>query len=83
MEKDVTILISNEPEAHPAAMLVQTASRYDSSVYLVTPGKKVNAKSIMGMMSLNMQKGDVVKVIVEGADEAEALQGIEAFLSGK
>ena len=82
MEKEVRIMISDETEAHPVDMLVQIASKYDSTVYMEVPGKKVNAKSIMGMMSLELKKGGLITVLAEGPDEAEAVEGIEAFLSG-
>ena len=64
-------------------MLVQVASKFDSSVYLEAGEKKVNAKSIMGMMSLGLDTGEKVTVIVDGADEAAALEDIEKYLSGK
>ena len=81
MEKDVTIKLAVGLEARPIALLVQTASQYDSSVYLETEGKKVNAKSIMGMMSLSLKTGDVVTVRAEGPDEDAAVEGIENYLS--
>lgn len=81
MEKDVTIKLAVGLEARPIALLVQTASQYDSSVYLETEGKKVNAKSIMGMMSLSLKTGDVVTIRTEGSDEEAALEGIENYLS--
>ncbi|MCR4787539.1 MAG: HPr family phosphocarrier protein [Lachnospiraceae bacterium] len=82
MEKEVMIRITDETEAHPAAMLVQIASRYDSSVYMETTGKKVNAKSIMGMMSLDLKQGKTIVVSAEGPDEEDAVKGIEDFLAG-
>ena len=81
MEKFVKIQLSGGLEARPIAMLVQVASQYESSVYLGTEGKKVNAKSIMGMMSLALDNGESVKVITNGEDEQEAMKGIEEYLS--
>ena len=52
IRKPITIGISNGLEARPIAMLVQVASQYASSIYLESEARKVNAKSIMGMMSL-------------------------------
>ena len=80
MEKFVKIQLSGGLEARPIAMLVQVASQYESSVYLETEGKKVNAKSIMGMMSLALDNGESVKVITNGEDEQEAMKGIEEYL---
>ena len=81
MEKFIKIQLSGGLEARPIAMLVQVASQYESSVYLETEGKKVNAKSIMGMMSLALDNGESVKVITNGEDEQEAMRGIEEYLS--
>lgn len=81
--KEITIRLENGLEARPVAMLVQVASQYESSVYLETGDKKVNAKSIMGMMSLGLDTGEKVNVIVDGNDEDAAIDGIEKYLSGK
>lgn len=83
INKTITIRLENGLEARPVAMLVQVASQYDSSVYLETGSKKVNAKSIMGMMSLGLDIGEKVNVIVDGTDEQEAMDSIEKYLSGK
>lgn len=83
INKEMTIRLENGLEARPVALLVQVASQYESSVYLETGDKKVNAKSIMGMMSLGLDIGEKVNVIVDGADEKAALEGIENYLSGK
>lgn len=81
--KEITIRLENGLEARPVAMLVQVASQFESSVYLEAGSKKVNAKSIMGMMSLGLDTGEKVTVITEGSDEEAAIEGIEKYLSGK
>lgn len=81
-KKVVEIKLQNGLEARPVAMLVQVASRYDSTVYLETCGKKVNAKSIMGMMSLGLDLGEEVTVIADGTDEVAAVDNIEKYLNG-
>ena len=83
ISKEITIRLENGLEARPVAMLVQVASKYDSSVYLEAGDKRVNAKSIMGMMSLGLDTGEKVNVVVDGADEVAALEDIEKYLSGK
>lgn len=70
-------------EARPVAVLVQVASQYDSTIYIQTEGKKVNAKSIMGMMSLGLNVGETVSVLADGNDEGAALDDIEKYLSGE
>ena len=68
-------------EARPVAMLVQVASQFESTVYLGSDNKKVNAKSIMGMMSMGLDSGAEVIVTADGVDEEEAVAEIEKFLS--
>lgn len=80
--RDITIQLKSGLEATPVAMLVQVASQYESSIYIETEGKRMNAKSIMGMMSLGMDEGEVVTVTADGADEEVAMDGIEKYLTG-
>ena len=83
IQKDIKIKLSGGLEARPVAVLVQVASQYDSTVYLQIDNKKVNAKSIMGMMTLGLAPGEEVTVTADGADEEEAIQSIEQYLSAK
>jgi len=83
IQKSIKIQLANGLEARPVAMLVQVASQYNSSVYVQTEGKKVNAKSIMGMMSLGLDAGEIVTVEVDGNDEEAAISNIEKYLSGR
>ena len=80
IKKSVTILNNMDMEDRPIAHLVQEASQYASKVYIEMENKKINAKSIMGMMSLKLQQGEKVVVVAEGADEKEAAAGMENFL---
>ena len=59
---------------------VQLASRYESTVFLIDGNKRINAKSIMGMMSLGLGAGEKVTVVTDGVDEAEAMDNIELYL---
>ena len=82
--KAVRIQLNGGLEARPVAMLVQVARQHDSTVYLESEGKKVNAKSIMGMMSLGLDSGEMVTVIADGPDEEVAVEDIAKYLcSGK
>ncbi len=81
IRKPITIGISNGLEARPIALLVQVASQYTSNIYLESEERKVNAKSIMGMMSLGLDAGEKVTVSVDGVDEEEAMKGIEEYMS--
>ncbi len=83
IQKPMKIQLENGLEARPVAMLVQVASQYDSVIYIEAEGKRVNAKSIMGMMSLGMANGEELTVSADGTDEQAAMDGIETYLSGK
>lgn len=83
IQRTLRINLDKGPEARPAAMLVQIASRYDSKVYVETEGRKINAKSIMGMMSLGLHNGDELNVITDGTDETNAIAHVEKYLSGQ
>ena len=75
--KKITIKIPSGLDARPAALLVQVASQYESSIYIECEEKKINAKSIMGMMSLGLAAGDEVVVSANGSDEEAAVAHIE------
>lgn len=81
--KKETIVIQLEKglEARPVALLVQEASKYESKIYLESGSKKVNAKSIMGMMSMTLANGDELTILAEGADEDAAIEGIRKYLA--
>lgn len=83
IKKSVRIELSNGLEARPVALLVQVASQYESTVYLETQDKRVNAKSIMGMMTLGLNNGEEVTVVCEGNDETAAAADVERFLTGE
>ena len=66
MKKEVVVQMTNSTEATPIAHLVQLANQFQSQVYFEMDSKKVNAKSIMGMMSLVLTSGSRVTVSAEG-----------------
>ena len=79
--KNMTIQIPTGLEARPVAIFVQVASKFESSIYVEVGTKRVNAKSIMGMMTLGLDLGEEVVVTATGADEEAAIAEIEKYLS--
>lgn len=79
--KKITIQLPGGLEARPVAMLVQVASQYESKIYVESENKKINAKSIMGMMGLGLTSGEEICVTADGTDEENAVKGIEEYLS--
>ena len=66
--------------ANPIAELVQVACQFDSNITFENNNRKINAKSIMGIMAFNPSKGMSVNIITEGDDEQDALLAMEKFL---
>lgn len=79
--KNMTITIPKGLDARPVALLVQVASQYESSIYVEIQEKKVNAKSIMGMMSLGLAEGEQITIIANGPDEQDAVDAIDKYIS--
>jgi len=69
--------------ARAAAKLTQTATRYASDVWVSRKGRRVNAKSIMGVMMLAAGKGSIVTIEAEGSDAAEAVEAIRTLIAGR
>ena len=81
IRKPITIQLSTGLEARPVAQLVQVASQFESDIHVEVGQKRVNAKSIMGMMTLGLDAGEEITLIVNGDDENAAMSSIETYLS--
>ncbi|AGK52879.1 phosphocarrier protein HPr [Bacillus sp. 1NLA3E] len=80
VEKQYKVTADTGIHARPATLLVQAAGKFNSDIQLEYKGKKVNLKSIMGVMSLGIGQGAEIKIIAEGNDEKEAVQSLEDTL---
>ncbi|QMT18463.1 HPr family phosphocarrier protein [Planococcus maritimus] len=80
VEKQVEVQLKSGLQARQAALFVQEANRYSSDVYLEKGNKKVNAKSIMGIMSLAVSKGTNVTISADGADEEAAVGSLAQLI---
>ncbi|HHU42760.1 MAG: HPr family phosphocarrier protein [Bacillota bacterium] len=74
MLKEKSISKKNGIKAEDSAVIAQAASRFKSDIYIIKGNKKVNAKSLMGLLSLNMKFGESVYISAEGPDEKEACE---------
>lgn len=81
-EASVVVNLPRKTDDHPVAMLVQIASRYDSRISMADGARKVNAKSIMGMMALGLRNNIELEVSADGSDENEAVEAIVDYLKG-
>lgn len=75
-----TITVETGVHARPATLLVNKAGQYESDIDIAYRDKKVNLKSIMGVMSLGIPNGAEVEITVDGNDEDEALDGITRII---
>ncbi|MTI60531.1 HPr family phosphocarrier protein [Iocasia frigidifontis] len=74
LKKEVIIKNKTGLHARPAAVFVEAADRFESDVEIIFDGIAVNAKSIIGVLSLGIGKGDQITLVTEGSDEKEALE---------
>jgi phosphocarrier protein len=81
LEKVLTIKNRLGLHARPAALFAQTASRYQAAVKVCKEDLEVNGKSVMGLMMLAAEQGSKLRILVEGADEAQALTEIEKLFN--
>lgn len=80
VEKSVLVKLKSGLQARPAALFVQEANKFNSNIFIEKDGRKVNAKSIMGIMSLAVGSGKKINIIVDGKDEADALNALVLFV---
>ena len=79
-KKSVTVSNILEKHDNPIAELVQMACKFESEITLESDNRKINAKSIMGIMAFNPTDGMAIDIVANGNDEQEAVNAIEKFL---
>ncbi|GEN54369.1 MULTISPECIES: HPr family phosphocarrier protein [Halobacillus] len=80
IERTITIELETGLQARPAAQFVQEANKFTADVFIEKGEKRVNAKSIMGLMSLAVGTDEEIKLIADGSDEEEAVQVLTDFV---
>ncbi|HBA60963.1 MAG TPA: phosphocarrier protein HPr [Elusimicrobia bacterium] len=83
IKQEMKILNELGIHARPAGMLANTASRFACDIKLLKDGMEVNAKSIMGIMTLAAGCGSVIEVTAKGKDEAEAIKALQELFANK
>lgn len=81
VEQSVEVQLESGLQARPAAQFVQEANRFAADLFLEKDGKRINAKSIMGLMSIAVTKGETVTLIADGPDEEIALNQLVSFIT--
>ena len=80
ISKNVTIQNNVGLHARPATFFIQKANTYQSSVWVEKEDRRVNAKCLLGVLSLGITKGMTVTLIADGSDEKEAIDGLAELI---
>ena len=83
ISRNVVIQNSVGLHARPATFFVQKANSYKSSIWVEKEDCRVNAKSLLGVLSLGISKGASITLIADGADESEAIDGLADLIDGE
>ena len=83
LSRDVTIVNEVGLHARPATFFIQKANTFKSSIWIEKEDRRVNAKSLLGVLSMGIVKGTVVTLIADGDDEDEALSGLETLIQAE
>jgi len=83
LEKSVTITNQVGLHARPATFFIQKANEYRCSIWVEKDDRKVNAKSLLGVLSLGIVCGTTIKIIADGADEQQAVDTLAALVDSK
>src|SRR5699024_5775707 len=83
LERSLTVELESGLQARPAAQFVQEANKFEADLFLEKDGKRINTKSIMGLMTLDLAKGKEVSVIANSPDESNAIEQLTQFISSE
>ena len=81
ISREVTITNTIGLHARPATFFIQKANAYKATIWVEKEDRRVNAKSLLGVLSLGVAQGMNIRLIAEGQDEVEALEGLEALIN--
>ena len=81
IKRDVTITNNIGLHARPATFFIQKANSYKSLVWIEKEDRKINAKSLLGVLSLGIAKGMTVSIIADGQDESDAVEGLADLIN--
>ena len=81
VSREVTIKNNVGLHARPATFFIQKANSYKATIWLEEGGRRINAKSLLGVLSMGIVKGTSITLISDGADEEEALNGLTELIT--
>ena len=80
ISREVTIKNSVGLHARPATFFIQKANSFKSSIWVEREDRRINGKSLLGVLSLGIVKGMSITIIADGADEEEAIEGLATLI---
>ena len=83
LQQDIEIINKLGLHARASAKLTQLAGQFKSEIWMSRNERRVNAKSIMGVMMLAANKGSTIRLEIDGADENEAMQALTALIASR
>ena len=83
IQRDVTVTNNIGLHARPATFFIQKANSFRSSIWIEKDERRVNAKSLLGVLSMGIAKGMTVTLIADGQDEAEAINALSALVDSE
>ena len=82
MTRETVVFHGGEDQSMKSiAMLIQISSDFACSIYIVKDGRRANAKSLLGVLSLGIDSGDDIDIVADGEDEKEAVEKLKAYVS--
>lgn len=81
IEKEIEVVNRAGIHTRPASMIVKTTAKYKSDVYLIRDGFSINAKSIIGVMTLAAAQGEKLTIRADGPDESEAVESLSKIFA--
>ena len=81
VSKEVTVLNQVGLHARPATFFIQKANEFKSGIWVVKEERKVNAKSLLGVLSLGITRGTAITLVADGADEEEAVAELSKLVT--
>ncbi len=83
LSREVIVINDVGLHARPATFFIQKANSYKASIWIEKDDRRVNAKSLLGVLSMGIVKGTTITIIADGEDEAEAIEGLYSLIANE
>ena len=83
LSREIIVVNDEGLHARPATFFIQKANSYKASIWIEKDDRRVNAKSLLGVLSMGIVKGTAITIIADGEDEAEAIEGLDSLIANE